>query len=142
MLCIEIDLDPFIVAGGENIFVLGSLSADADVIFRQIDIGTIFQKQLASSGYTVIDQQRTYLQVGVCLWPAVCIDMDIGKCHAWEKCVEGHLSATLRLIKNEPCAVWIFFNRYSGKQTVIFHGFSDQIFHSELLLPFVLSCVY
>ena len=142
MLRIEIDLDPFIVSGGENIFVLGSLSAEADIIFRQIDIGTVFQKQLASSGYTVIDQQRTYLQVGVCLWPAVCIDMDIGKCHAWEKCVEGHLSATLRLIKNEPCAVWIFFNRYSGEQTVIFHGFSDQIFHSELLLPFVLSCVY
>ena len=125
MLCIEIDFDTFIMSGRENVFVLGSLSADADVIFRQIDIGTVFQKQLASSGYTVIDQQRADLQVGVCLRPAVCINMDIGKRHAWEKCVEGHLSAALRLIKNEPCAVWIFFNRYSGEQTVIFHGFSD-----------------
>ena len=142
MFRIEIDLDPFIVSGGENIFVLGGLSAEADIIFRQIDIGTVFQKQLASSGYTVIDQQRTDLQVGVCLRPAVCIDMDIGKRHAWEKCVESHLSAALRLVKNEPCAVWIFFYRHSGQQTVIFHGFPDQILHSELLLPFVLSCVY
>ena len=54
---VKIDFYSLILIRGEDVFLLRGLFTDTKIIFRQVNVGAIIQKQFTPAGNTIVDQQ-------------------------------------------------------------------------------------